>query len=536
MGAGALKRRSVLGWAMAAGLAGCERPTAQPPLPPCRWVGPDPARGHRLRSADALPAPALTRRARVLVLGAGIAGLAALRRLHHDGVTDSWALELHDLSGGNSQGHTLAGMACPLGAHYLPVPGPQAEAVQALLLDLGLLSRTVRGLEPDERHLCHAPQERLFIDGAWQDGLLPSADDRPATLAQYRRFAQRVQDASVTLGFSMPTLHSPWTPGHATLDAQPFATWLAREQLTDERLLGYLDYCCRDDYGAGLAQVSAWAGLHYFASRHGFHAPGDAEAEREPVFTWPQGNAFLVQAMAEPLREHVLTGRTALRVQEVRHGVDILVWDEAAQRVERWQAERVIVALPLFVAARLLADWADPLRAALDLTARRQPHAPWLVANLHLREPLLDRLGAPPAWDSVRFTPAGTSTALGYVDAMHQNWRPHPGPTVLTMYHALPVSQRAALLSDSAAAWGAKVLAELALLHPDAPFKIEAIDLARWGHAMSIPAPGVRGADGLRALRSARGRIRFAHSDLAGYSVFEEALTLGHEAAHVAQV
>ena len=97
-------------------------------------------------------------------------------------------------------------------------------------------------------------------------------------------------------------------------------------------------------------------------------------------------------------------------------------------------------------------------------------------------------------------------------------------------------AQRAALLSDSAVAWGAQVLAELALLHPDAPFKIETIDLARWGHAMSIPAPGVRGADGLRALRSARGRIRFAHSDLAGYSVFEEALTLGHEAAHAAQV
>ena len=31
----------------------------------------------------------------------------------------------------------------------------------------------------------------------------------------------------------------------------------------------------------------------------------------------------------------------------------------------------------------------------------------------------------------------------------------------------------------------------------------------------------------LAALRQQRGRIRFAHSELAGYSVFEEAFTLG---------
>ena len=55
-----------------------------------------------------------------------------------------------------------------------------------------------------------------------------------------------------------------------------FAAWLdARRPAPTPHLRWYLDYCCRDDYGAGAAQVSAWAGLHYFASRHGFHAPGD---------------------------------------------------------------------------------------------------------------------------------------------------------------------------------------------------------------------------------------------------------------------
>ena len=46
---------------------------------------------------------------------------------------------------------------------------------------------------------------------------------------------------------------------------------LAAQGIDAPALRWYIDYCCRDDYGAGAAQVSAWAGLHYFASRHGFH-------------------------------------------------------------------------------------------------------------------------------------------------------------------------------------------------------------------------------------------------------------------------
>jgi monoamine oxidase len=510
--------------ALGLALGGCGQAT--PPLPPCHWAGVPPERGHRLRGATPWPQASAQRSAQVLVLGGGIAGLAALRQLTQAGV-DAQLLELADAIGGNSQGQQLGGMACPMGAHYLPVPGAAAPEVSAWLHEIGLLRRVAGVSQPDERHLCHAPQERLFIAGAWQDGLLPSAQGRPATLAQYRRFAELVQQTRAQLAFSMPTLHSAWTSAHAHLDGQTFASWLSAQGLSDERLLGYLDYCCRDDYGAGLLGVSAWAGLHYFASRHGFHAPGDEAAEREPVFTWPDGNAFLVRALATPLREHWRTGQTVLRVREEKHHIELLVWDEAGQQTQRWRAQALVLALPLFIAAQLLADWANPLAGALREAAQRQPHAPWLVANLLLDEPLLQRLGAAPAWDNLRFTPAGSWGSLGYVDDTHQSWRPYAGPTVLSAYQALPSAQRPALRQASAEHWGVQVLAELALLHPDAPQKVRAIALTRWGHGMSIPAPGVRGSAWLAALRAAGGRIRFAHSDLAGYSVFEEAFTLG---------
>ena len=521
-----LTRRGLLA---AAGLtaAGCSPRDA--PLPPAAWLGASAARGHRLRSADTLPAPAVQRRAAVLVVGGGIAGLAAARGFVQQGVDDVALLELEDGAGGNSRGAQLGGMACPLGAHYLPLPSPASHEVTDWLHEIGLLRQHLGRTVADERHLCHSPQERLFIDGAWADGLLPPADRASATAAQYSRFAQAVRDeqrAELRTNpqrFALPAHRSRWDAGLATLDAQTFAQWLSTKGFSDERLRWYLDYCCRDDYGAGMDSVSAWAGIHYFASRHGFHAPGEGSGEREAVFTWPEGNAWLVKRLAETLAGRIHTGRTVLRVTEQRHGVQVLAWNETTSQAERWDTQRVVLATPLFVSARLLADPPDALRQAAALLQ----HAPWVVANVHIDAPLLDRPGAPPSWDNVRYS----STALGYVDAMHQSLRPHAGPTVLTAYWALPVAERAALLNADAPAWRERVLAELAQVHPDIHRRAQQLSLTRWGHAMAIPRPGLQRHPALQALRAARGRVRFAHADLAGCSVFEEAFTAGCEAA-----
>jgi hypothetical protein len=105
---------------------------------------------------------------------------------------------------------------------------------------------------------------------------------------------------------------------------------------------------------------------------------------------------------------------------------------------------------------------------------------------------------------------------------------------VLTVYRSLLPGDRPALLQKSAADWAVEAMAEILQVHPDLPRRLRQVDLMRWGHAMAIPAPGVRASvqgGALAALRQARGRVRFAHSDLGGSSVFEEAFTLGHTAA-----
>ncbi len=515
-----LKRRTLLG---AAALAACT-PRDVPPSP-AAWVGARHERGHRLQQPAPLPAAAVQRRAGALVLGAGVAGLAAARALARQGVDDVQLLELEDQPGGNSRGHVLAGIACPLGAHYLPLPGPAAREVSEWLHEIGLLKTVLGRTVPDERHLCHSPQERLFFDGAWAEGLLPPVEPASEAARQMLAFGRRVAALQRSGAFTLPAHRGVRNAEAAALDTLPFAQWLDAEGFNHTHLRWYLDYCCRDDYGASAAFVSAFAGVHYFASRHGFHAPGDGESagEREGLFTWPEGNAWLTQRLAAPFTGRLHTGRTVLRVVEGKHEVRVLAWNEATAQAEAWTARTVVMALPLFIAARLLETPPEPLRQAAAMMA----YAPWLVANLHLAEPLLDRPGAPPSWDNVIYGSAG----LGYVDAMHQSLRAVPQATVLTAYRALPRSERAALLADDAGTWARRVLDDLAAAHPDVHRRVQRVDLMRWGHAMAIPAPGVMHHPALAALRAQRGRLRFAHADLAGCSVFEESFTAGCEAA-----
>ncbi|WP_235835243.1 flavin monoamine oxidase family protein [Piscinibacter terrae] len=522
-------RRRLLAAAAWAPLAGCSR---REPTYDGGWVGAQHERGHRLHElkSGSLPAPAVERRAGVLIVGAGIAGLSCARTLARQGVDDVHLLELEDVAGGNSRGHRIAGMGCPLGAHYLPVPGEHAEEVSALMDEFGLRRQAAGQWVYDERHLCHSPQERLFIHGQWHEGLLPPVDALPAaerdpTLAHYRRFAQLVNEAGANQAFTMPTWRSRWTDALAALDALTFAAWLDQHQLTAPALRWYLDYCCRDDYGGSASDVSAWAGLHYFASRHGFHAPGMDHEERDGILTWPEGNAWLAQRLIQPLGDRVHAGMLAMRVSPGREEVVVDAWNARQNHMERWTARHVVMAVPLFLAVRLI----DAPPPALAQIAPRMRYAPWLVANLHIDRALDDHPGPELSWDNVLYG----SASLGYVDDMHQSTRPYPDATVLTSYWSWS-DQRAHRETLLAMPWrerSARVIAELATAHPDLPGKVRRVDLMRYGHAMSIPAPGIRSHPALRALQSPAGRLSFAHADLSSYSVFEEACFHGVRAA-----
>jgi monoamine oxidase len=540
----------------AASLVGCQAPRDELAKITGSFAGIAQERGHLLRARE-LPAwrGGEVRTTHTLIAGGGVAGLSAARALRLARIDDFALLELEDAAGGNARAGQMAGMAHPLGAHYLPVPADSAPEVQDFLEELGVRRRVSGRWTYDEQSLCHSPQERLFFNGAWQEGLLPLQGISTQTKQQYQRFSVLVSQLQTLGAFSMPLRpifkqKSQVAGIEYALNAINFIAYLDQQQLTDPHLRWYLDYCCRDDYGAGIETVSAFAGIHYFAARHGFSAPGEGSAEKEGVLTWPQGNAYLTQALAAPLKGRLHTAQVILRIEESKSGVIVDALDTANGQVQRWQASRCIVALPLHVAARVVANAPDFLKQA----AGRTVHAGWWVANIHISAPLHDDgKGAFPSWDNVIYGSAG----LGYVDAMHQSTQPVPGETVLTYYHAAGagLEARRALSQASWAQLRDQTLKDLSAAHPDITRLAQHISITRYGHGMAVPTPaatphflsqiGQYPAKNMRGVllnqerlnrypqmhTPATQRLRFAHSDWSGYSVFEEAFTRGLHAA-----
>lgn len=457
------------------------------------------ARGHRLRDRAAVPPVRRSERAGIVVVGGGMAGLSAAWRLRRRGYTDFVLLELEDRAGGNSRWGENEASAYPWAAHYVPVPDEKAVHVREMFADLGVL----RGGVWDERAMVSPLRERLYRWGRWHEGLEGALIDTAADRAELRRFGEEMDALRATGEFTIPSALG--APASSPLDAMTMGDWLRARGYRSPAVHWYADYACRDDYGARADQTSAWAGIHYFASR-----PRD---EQGPL-TWPEGNGWIVRRLLERVGEHVRTGAPVHRVEPAPGGVRVLAGD-----VE-YRAEAVVWAAPSFLAAHVV-EGAPRVGFV---------YSPWLTANLVLdrwpEEPEME-----PAWDNVLHD----SPALGYVVATHQSWAQRPASTVWTYYWALahqpPAEARRALLSRSWGDWKELILGDLERAHPDIRRCVSRLDVMRMGHAMVRPTPGFLGDAARRSLITSPGPVFYAHSDLSGLSLFEEAQHRGITAA-----
>ncbi|HWY21202.1 MAG TPA: FAD-dependent oxidoreductase [Candidatus Acidoferrum sp.] len=457
--------------------------------------------GHQLRDRKNFLQPKQVVKRSAVIVGGGIAGLNAAWRLHKKGFTDFVLLEMNDQAGGNSRWGENEITAYPWAAHYVPVPGPKAIYLRELFEELGVLKNG----QWEERYLCFTPQERLFLYGRWQDGIEPAIGLTAADRDQFRRLEGQIQKFRATGKFTVP-MEQGLSDSTAELDQVSFADWLRSQRMDSHVLNWYMNYCCRDDYGATTSNTSAWAGIQYFASR---------EPEEKGPLTWPEGNGWIVRRLLERLGNFVHTNHMVHKILQRGKGVTVLAGDT------EYQAEFVIFAAPTFLAPYLIEGMA-PLR---DFE-----YSPWLTANLTL-EHLPDSYGTDPAWDNVFMD----SPALGYVDATHQSLRSHVDRTVWTFYWALaggpPSENRQLLLNRDWKYWKDAILHDLERVHPEIRRCVSRIDIMRMGHAMARPRVGAIFSAERRSLAKAHGRILFANSDLSGFSIFEEAQYRGVTAA-----
>ncbi len=487
--------------------------------------------GHRLRGGP-LPRAAEARPVEVLIVGAGIAGLSAAWRLAAAGVKDVRVVELDEEVGGTSRSGRNAVSAYPWGAHYLPAPLEDAGPVMRLLREMD----AVTGVDAEgyptfaEELLIREPEERVFYKGEWYEGLYLRAGASAEDLAELERFEARMnafgaaRDGKGRKAFTVPTARSSDDAEWTALDTVSMAEWMRREGFRSARLRWLVDYACRDDYGTTAEGVSAWAGIWYFAARQ------DGKGERSEGFlSWPEGNGRLVKQLLsslapEQVERHVLVhtvepGPGGCRVEAVEAGTG---------KPRAYQARQVIFAGPRFVAAHVVAPWRE--RRPEWLGAFQ--YGPWVVANLTLSGAPASR-GFPLAWDNVLYE----SRSLGYVVATHQALRmDERGPTVLTWY--LPLAgldvkaEREKLLSAGYGEYEGLVMADLMAAHPGIAAQAERLEVMRWGHAMVRPGPGfLWGPERLAAQQSLGDSLHFAHSDLGGMALFEEANWFGVKAA-----
>ncbi|KGO80950.1 putative NAD(P)-binding protein [Flavobacterium cauense R2A-7] len=478
--------------------------------------------GHRLWVKN-FPKPTRQIQIPYLIIGGGISGLSAARQFTKKGISEFLVLELENYLGGNSSNGENQYSKFPLGAHYLPLPNFHDKTLlQFLEEEKIILGYDAKGFpEFDEAQLTFSPQERLFYKNDWQEGLVPKYGNSHADENAFQVFFSKMDYFRETKGadgkylFDIPLGHSSNDEQTLKLDNITMKQWLDENKLTAKPLIAYIDYCCRDDFGLGIDFVSAWAGIHYFAGRK-HNATSDG---KENVLTWPEGNARLASHLKKYSEGKTLKNHLAYEVKIEGNKTVVHAFDDMKKESVEIIADKVILATPQFINQYLLENRKH--------IAREFHYAPWLLATLTVSD-LTDNYSYPLCWDNV----IHGSKGLGYIYDQHQSVQQVQSKKVITYYFSFSSPDirktRRALYKQKKEYWKQMVFDDLKTAHPDIEGKTEEISIRLLGHGMISPVPGfLFGAAKNQAGKSIGNKIFFAHSDLAGISIFEEAFHQG---------
>ncbi|MBS1849254.1 MAG: flavin monoamine oxidase family protein [Actinobacteria bacterium] len=291
-----------------------------------------------------------TTNARVVVAGAGLAGLATARQLTNAGV-DVVVLEARDRVGGRTEGiSTSGGFRLDLGGQWI---GPGQTRIAALAAELGLA--TFETFNDGELLVqLGGKQSRM---GSTR-GAVPKLN--PFTLADLAQGLKRF----TKLADRVP-LAEPWRFAQAErLDGETFETWI-RRNLRSRGGRAYFRIACEAVFAADAADVSVLHALFYA------HSGADLETllsvDRGAQQTrFVDGAVGLAEALAGQLGDRVRLGEAVRRIEQTDDGVTVITRTGTTEH-----ADAVVVTVPPTLAGRI--EYAPALPAWRDQLTQKMP-------------------------------------------------------------------------------------------------------------------------------------------------------------------
>jgi monoamine oxidase len=442
---------------------------------------------------------------RVLVIGAGLAGLAAAWELDAAG-HDVTVLEARTRPGGRVQ--TFRGpFAGDLYAEAGAVAFSQAYTQASRYVDTLGLERA-EWARPDLPSLYHL-KGRRFSAGPNQQPGWPydlSADEQglgPMGIMKKYLFGTLPSEIANPEAWNEPPLSKLDQVSLSAYMRQQGASPGAVELIADTQFFGF-----RIDRTSTLSSALAEFGLFFTG------APYVLEG----------GNDRLPSAMADRLGQRVHYGVEVTRIQDTGSSVEVVA--ERGDRTETYEADRVICTVPLGVLRGL--DIAPQMSSEKHAAIAEMPYITATRTFVQVRQAFWYDEGVTGA--------ASTDLGIGTVD--RHPWTDAAGPqerTILESYTTEATAARQASRSDDEVIEG--VLDGLESVHPGISDHFEGAVVKAWGRDpyalghVSWPGPGdVTGH--LAALQQPHGSIHFAgeHTSVLR-STMEGALRSGIRAA-----
>jgi monoamine oxidase len=451
---------------------------------------------------------ALTRRADVIVIGAGLSGLTAAREILFKGKSVI-VLEARNRVGGRMLNHDIGGgHVTELGAQFV---GPTQDHIIGLAdqLKVGRFDAYDTGL-----NIYYSGGTKSTFSDQLPTGSAPAqvGPEAAAVVAQLDQMSTQVP------------VDAPWkAPSAADWDGQTLYTFLKNNSASPQ-FMGVASAATEAIFGAEPREVSLLFTLFYIAAsgneqnvgtfERNFNTRGGAQAQR-----FVGGSQLIPIAMARALGRRVRLKTPARRIVQTRTGVRV-----DSDKLS-YHAKQVIVAVPPPIAGRIIYE--PGLSALRDQLTQRMP-----MGSLMKAEAVYDK----PFWRDQGFTGQVISDE-GPVKVTFDNSPPDGSVGVLMGF--IGGTEARQLTQKSAADQQAAALGSFAKYFGDQAKSPRDYVQFNWtteqwnrGCPVSVLAPGTL-LDFGEAIRRPEGRIHWAGTETATYwnGYMDGAVRAGERAA-----